>query len=305
MASANAGRLPLRERRRTRPDAVLVTMRPKQWVKNALVIAAAGAAGALGHDDTPGRVTVAFAAFCLLASGIYAINDVSDAREDRRHPRKRYRPVAAGELDPRFATGLGLTLLLAGLLLCAAIGPLLALVGFAYASLSLSYTLVWRHLIVFDIFAVAGGFVLRAVAGGVAAPVSLSRWFLLVVSGSAVFVAAAKRYAELRRADGSNAGRRRVLDAYSPRALELIIAGATAVALLAYCMWAFSLPSVRGIPWRPLTVVPFAICLVRYGDLVHRGAGEAPEDVLLSDRPLQLAALVWLVLFAFEVHAAG
>jgi decaprenyl-phosphate phosphoribosyltransferase len=305
MESANAGRVPLREGRRTRTDAVLATMRPRQWVKNALVIAAAGAAGALGHDDTPGRVTVAFAAFCLLSSGIYAINDVSDAREDRRHPRKRFRPVAAGELDPRFATGLGLTLLLAGLLLCAAIGPLLALVGFAYASLSLSYTLVWRHLIVFDIFAVAGGFVLRAVAGGVAAPVSLSRWFLLVVSGSAVFVAAAKRYAELRRADGSNAGRRRVLDAYSPRALELIIAGATAVALLAYCMWAFSLPSVRGIPWRPLTVVPFAICLVRYGDLVHRGAGEAPEDVLLSDRPLQLAALVWLVLFAFEVHAAG
>jgi decaprenyl-phosphate phosphoribosyltransferase len=284
---------------------VLATMRPRQWVKNALVIAAAGAAGALGHDDTPGRVAVAFMAFCLLASGIYAINDVSDAEEDRRHPRKRFRPVAAGELDPRFAVGLGLALLLAGLLLCAVIGPLLALVGFAYASLTLSYTLVWRHLIVFDIFAVAGGFVLRAVAGGVSAPVTLSRWFLLVVTGSAVFVAAAKRYAELRRADGMDARRRRVLDSYSPRALELIIAGATAVALLAYCMWAFSVPAVRGVPWRPLTIVPFTICLLRYGDLVHRGAGEAPEDVLLSDRPLQLAGLAWLALFALEVHAAG
>jgi decaprenyl-phosphate phosphoribosyltransferase len=305
MESANAGRLPLREGRRTRLDAVLVTMRPKQWVKNALVIAAAGAAGALGHDDTPVRVTVAFAAFCMLASGIYAINDVSDAEEDRRHPRKRFRPVAAGELDPRFAIGLGLSLLLAGLLLCAVIGPLLALVGFAYAALTLSYTLVWRHLIVFDIFAVAGGFVLRAVAGGVAAPVTLSRWFLLVVTASAVFVAAAKRYAELRRADRSEGRRRKVLDAYSPRALELIIAGATAVALLAYCMWAFSVPAVRGIPWRPLTIVPFAICLLRYGELVHRGDGEAPEEVLLSDRPLQLAGLVWLVLFALEVHAAA
>ena len=149
-----------------------------------------------------GRVTVACVAFCLLASGIYAINDVSDAEEDRRHPRKRFRPVAAGELDPRFATALGLSLLLAGLLLCAAIAPLLALVGVGYAALTLSYTLVWRHLIVFDIFAVAGGFVLRAVAGGVAAPVTLSRWFLLVVTSSAVFVAAAKRYAELLRTDG-------------------------------------------------------------------------------------------------------
>ena len=304
MESANAGRLPLREGRRTR-TAVLVTMRPKQWVKNVLVIAAAGAAGALGHDDTPGRVAVAFVAFCLLASGIYAINDVNDAAEDRLHPRKRFRPVASGELDPRSAIGLGGSLLLAGLLLCAAIGPLLALVGFAYAALTLSYTLVWRHLIVFDILAVAGGFVLRAVAGGVAAPVTLSRWFLLVVTSSAVFVAAAKRYAELHRAERSHGGRRRVLDAYSPRALELIIAGATAVALLAYCMWAFSIPAVRGIPWRPLTILPFAACLLRYGNLVHRGAGEAPEDVLLSDRPLQLAGLVWLALFTLEVHAAG
>lgn len=305
MESANAGRFPLREARRSRPGAVIATMRPRQWIKNALVIAAAGAAGALGHDDTPGRVIVAFAAFCFLASGIYAINDVSDAEEDRRHPRKRFRPVAAGELDPRFATGEGLSLLLAGLLLCAAIGPLLALVGAAYAALTLSYTLVWRHLMVFDVFAVAGGFVLRAVAGGVAAPVTLSRWFLLVVTSSAVLVAAAKRYAELRRADGSAASRRRVLDSYSPRALELIIAGATAVALLAYCMWAFSLPVVRGIPWRPLTIVPFAACLRRYSELVHRGAGEAPEDVLLSDRPLQVAGLAWLALFALEVNAAG
>ncbi|HET6866051.1 MAG TPA: decaprenyl-phosphate phosphoribosyltransferase [Solirubrobacteraceae bacterium] len=284
---------------------MLVTLRPKQWVKNALVIAAAGAAGALGHDDTPGRVAVACVAFCLLASGIYSINDVSDAQEDRRHPLKRFRPVAAGELDPRFAIALGLSLLLAGLLLCAVIGPLLALVGFAYAALTLSYTLVWRHLIVFDIFAVAGGFVLRAVAGGVAAPVTLSRWFLLVVTSSAVFVAAAKRYAELRRADSTDGRRRRVLDSYSPRALELIIAGATAVALLAYCMWAFSVPAVRGIPWRPLTIVPFAFCLLRYVELVHHGDGEAPEDVLLSDRQLQFGGLVWLVLFALEVHAAG
>jgi decaprenyl-phosphate phosphoribosyltransferase len=85
----------------------------------------------------------------------------------------------------------------------------------------------------------------------------------------------------------------------------LIIAGATVVALLAYCVWAFSLPAVRGIPWRPLTILPFAACLLRYGRLVRAGAGEAPEDVLLSDRPLQLAGLLWLALFVLEVHAAS
>jgi len=304
MASTNAGHLCLREVRRSHPGAVIATMRHKQWIKNALVIAAAGAAGALGHDDTAGRLTVACVSFCLLASGIYAINEVRDPEEDRRHPRKRLRPVAAGELNLRFATGLGLSLLLAGIVLCAAIAPLLALVAAGYAALTLSYTLVWRHVIVFDIFAVAGGFVLRAVAGGVAAPVTLSRWFLLVVTSSAVFVAAAKRYAELRRTDRRNR-RRRVLDYYSPRSLELIIAGATAVALVAYCIWAFSLPLVRDVPWRPLTILPFAACLLRYGALVRRGAGEAPEDLLLSDRPLQLAGLTWLALFALEVHAAS
>lgn len=305
MESADAGRLPLRESRRIRAGAVVATMRPRQWVKNALVIAAAVAAGALGHDDTTVRVIVACASFCLLASGIYAINDVRDAEEDRRHPRKCFRPVAAGDLDPRLAIGLGLSLLLAGLLLAAAISPLLALVGAGYGALTLSYTLVWRHLIVFDIFAVAGGFVLRAVAGGVAAPVTLSRWFLLVVTSSAVFMAAAKRYAELRRTDRGGGRRRRVLDSYTPRALELIMAGSTALALSAYWVWAFSLPLVHGIPWRPLTIAPFAACLFRYGALVHRGAGEAPEELLLSDRPLQLAGATWLVLFALEVHAAA
>ena len=305
MESADAGALPLRVPRRGPVRAAVATMRPKQWIKNALVVAAAGAAGALGRDDVPARVTLATAAFCLLASGIYAVNDVLDAPEDRRHPVKRHRPVAAGALDPLAATGLGLWLMLAGLTLCAVIAPLLALVGAAYVALTLSYTMLWRHVLVLDILAIAGGFVLRAVAGGVAAPVALSRWFLLVVVCGAVFVAAAKRYAELRRVSQDRLARRRVLNSYSPRLLELILTVSAAVALVAYCVWAFQLPAVSGIPWRPLTIAPFAACLLRYGALVRAGAGEAPEDLLLADRPLQLAGLAWLVLFALEVHAAS
>jgi decaprenyl-phosphate phosphoribosyltransferase len=303
--SAEAGALPLPVARRGRVLAALVTMRPKQWIKNALVIAAAGAAGALGHDDVPAHVGLATLAFCLLASGIYAINDVRDAAEDRRHPSKRHRPVAAGELDARAASALGIWLIVAGLVICIAVAPLLGLVGAGYVALTLSYTLIWRHVLVLDILAIAGGFVLRAVAGGVAAPVALSRWFLLVVVCAAVFVAAAKRYAELRRGGGEGDVRRRVLSAYSPGLLALILAASGAVALIAYCVWALALPAVHGVPWRPLTIAPFAVCLLRYGTLVRRGAGEAPEDVLLSDRALQLAGLAWLVLFALEVHAAG
>jgi decaprenyl-phosphate phosphoribosyltransferase len=293
------------DQRRGALRATIVTMRPRQWIKNALVVAAAGAAGALGRDDVPVRVILACAAFCLLASGIYAVNDVRDVEEDRLHPRKRHRPVAAGELDPRAAATIGIGMMLAGLALCAAVRPLLAAVGLGYLVLTLSYTLLWRHILILDLIAIAGGFVLRAVAGGVAAPVALSRWFVLVITFAALLVAAGKRQAELRRTALAGVSRRRVLDFYTPPLLRLILVGSAAMTLFAYCVWAFEIPVHGGVPWRPLTIVPFAACLLRYGTLVRAGGGETPEDLLLSDRPLALAGLAWLVLFALEVHAVG
>jgi decaprenyl-phosphate phosphoribosyltransferase len=251
------------------------------------------------------RVGLACLAFCLLASGIYAINDVRDAPEDRRHPRKRLRPVAAGELDPRVATLLGAGLILAGIVICALVRPLLGVVAVGYVTLTVSYTLVLRRIPIVDIAAIAGGFVLRAVAGGVAAPVTLSRWFVLVVTSAAVLVAAAKRQAELRRTASAGVTGRSVLAMYSAQRLRLIIAGSAAVALFAYGAWAFAASDIDGIPWQPLTIVPFAACLLRYGILIRRGGGEAPEELLLSDRWLQAGALAWLVLFALSVHAAG
>jgi decaprenyl-phosphate phosphoribosyltransferase len=287
--------------------AALVTLRPRQWIKNLLVIAAAGAAGALGHDDVPVRVGLAFVAFCMLASGIYAVNDVRDVGEDRVHPRKRFRPVAAGEFSAQAALALGVGLMVTGIVLCALITPLLAVVGAGYLALSLSYTLVWRHLLLLDIIAIGGGFLLRAVAGGVASPVTLSRWFLLVVSAASVFVAAGKRNAELRRTTQAalTVGRRRVLEGYTEARLRLILFASAAVAVFAYGVWAFQLPDIDGIPWRPLTLIPFAAGIARYGALVRMGRGESPEELLLSDHLLQVMGAVWLVLFALAVHAAG
>ena len=291
--------------RRGTLHAALVTMRPKQWVKNALVVAAAGAAGALGHDDVPVRVGVTCVAFCLLASGIYALNDVRDAPEDRLHPRKRHRPVAAGELDPALATAFGITLLIVGLVMCGLVRPLVGAVGLGYAVLTVSYTLALRHVAILDIAAIAGGFVLRAVAGGVAAPVTLSRWFVLVVTSAAVLLAAGKRQAELRRTEHLGTNGRRVLTRYGAARLRLIVAGSAGMAVFAYSVWAFNLPDVDDVPWRPLTIIPFAACLVRYGSLLKSGGGEAPEEMLLTDRWLQLAGLAWLVLFALSVHAGS
>jgi decaprenyl-phosphate phosphoribosyltransferase len=295
----------VRRRPATVARAALAVTRPRQWLKNGLILAAAGAAGALGHDDVPIRVTVAFAAFCLLSGGIYAINDVRDRHEDRMHPRKCRRPVASGALRADLALLLGAGLILAGVLICTAVRPLLGLVGASYVVLTLSYTFVWREIVLFDLVAIAGGFVLRAVAGGVAAPVTLSRWFLLVVTAAAVMVAAGKRLAELRRTERLGAPRRRVLEHYTPEVLTALLAGCGLVALVAYAMWAAALPSVHGIPWRPLTVVPFAACLLRYVLLVRAGAGETPEELVLGDRVLALAGVGWLALFALGVHAAS
>ena len=302
-ASSAAPTLPLGPRR-GRLHAAIVTVRPRQWTKNLLVIAAAGAAGALGHDDVPLRVGLAFLAFCLLAAGTYAINDVRDAAEDRLHPRKCLRPVAAGELAPAAALRLGVALMVAGLALCIAIRPLLGLVGAGYLALTLSYAVLWRRIVILDIVAIAGGFVLRAVAGGVAAPVTLSRWFIVVITCAALLVAAGKRYAELTRTDAAGLAKRPVLHLYTPSRLRLILTASGAGALFAYCVWAFELPTVDGVPWRPLTIIPFAAALLRYGQLVLRGEGEAPEDLALRDRWLALATIVWLIVFAIGVQVS-
>jgi decaprenyl-phosphate phosphoribosyltransferase len=285
--------------------ALLALARPRQWVKNALIIGAPGAAGALAQDDVPARVILTCIAFCLLSAGIYALNDVRDRHEDRLHPRKSRRPVAAGEISVRDATISGTGWVACGLILGATVSLTVAAIGLAYVALTVTYSWIWRRIALLDLVALAGGFVLRAMAGGAAAPVGLSRWFVLVVTCVAIFVAAGKRLAELVRAPARGADTRRVLRIYTRDLLGRLLALAGAGALFAYCVWAFELPDIDGIPWRPLTVIPFTVCLLRYGSLVQVGAGEAPEEILTADRTLAIAAVTWLLLFVMSVNAAG
>ena len=292
-------------RQRGRFQALVALARPRQWVKNALVIGAPGAAGALGYDDVPARVLVTCVAFCLLSAGIYAVNDVRDRHEDRCHPRKWRRPVAAGDVAPGEAVAHGLSWIVCGLVLALAVAPGVALVGLGYIALTVSYSWLWRHVPLVDLIALAAGFVLRAVAGGVAAPVGLSRWFVLVVTCAAIFVAAGKRLAEVTRPRAPGRPARRVLRSYTQEGLRRVLALAGTGALFAYCVWAFELPDIDGTPWRPLTVIPFAVCLFRYGTLVQAGVGEAPEEILTADRTIALAGAAWLLLFIMSVNAAG
>lgn len=283
-------------------NALLRACRPRQWTKNVLVAAAPAAAGVLMHPAVAYRVALAFAAFCLLSSATYLLNDVRDRDEDRLHPVKRHRPVAAGELSPGAALRGALVIGPAGLLLAGAVRPALGLVAGLYLLITVGYSLWLRQVPGADILAVASGFVLRGLAGGAAVHVPISRWFVLVTSAGAVFVVAGKRYAELR-ARGGRPPAREILRRYSTRQLAAVLWFAGLVSLAAYCMWA-SQRSERGpVPWNELTVVPFTLWLGRYGALLRGGRGEAPEELVLGDRPLLLLSAAWIVLFACGVYA--
>ncbi len=273
--------------------------RVHQWTKNLLVFAAPLAAGALGRTGALERVAVVFAAFCLLATGAYLINDVHDAPEDRRHPIKRHRPVASGALAPGHALLAGLAAVALGIAVAATQGASVAAAAGAYAGLNVAYTALLRQVAIADICAIAGAFVLRALAGGLAARVPSSPWFIVVVSFAALFVAAGKRYADFL--DPAARRSRPVLDQYTAEFLRLVLAVTAAVALGAYCLWAFALTHATGNPWRELTIAPFTVAMLRYGLLVSSGGAGAPEEVLFGDRFIQLTGGVWLTMLALSL----
>ena len=284
---------------RPRPTVLLRACRPRQWAKNVLLVAAPAAAGVLGDGAVALRVVFAIASFCMLSSATYLLNDVRDREQDRAHPRKQHRPVASGALSVRAALAFALALAAAGLGLAAAIRPELAAVGAGYLLLTATYSVWLRHIVLLDIIAIAGAFVVRAAAGGVAVDVPLSRWFLVVTSAGALFIVAGKRHAELFGAD-NDASTRATLRLYSEGALRLIMAAAVAGTLVAYAIWAFRRPE-RG-PWYEATIVPVVLWLGRYWQLVARGAGEAPEELILRDPPLLALSLLWTALFIGGIY---
>lgn len=275
--------------------AWLRAVRVRQWPKNLLVFGAPAAAGALTQVHVLERAGVAALAFCLLSSGAYLLNDLHDAREDRNHPLKRHRPIASGAIAPGRARLAALGALTAGLGLAAWLGVATLGVAAAYAGLNFAYTGWLRRVAVADIAAIAAAFVLRAAAGGVAAGVPISRWLFVVVSFSALFVAAGKRYADWL--DPAARGSRRVLSDYNPDFLRLVLGASSAVALGAYCLWAFRPGQPGAMVWREATIAPFTLALLRYGLLVTGGRGGAPEEIMLTDRFIQFSGLAWLMTF--------
>ena len=289
-----------------RVPAVLRLVRPRQWIKNVLVLAAPFAAGDLLQDEIALRTALAFVSFCLVASGTYCLNDAKDVRADRAHPSKRHRPVAAGEITVGAAVALGGVLLASGLAVAAAVRWQLLLVVGTYVAVTATYTWWLKHQPVLDIAAVASGFVLRSVAGGAAASVVISQWFLIVAGFGSLFVVAGKRSAEHIDLGDEAEAIRSTLGDYSLGFLRMVRALAAGVTLTAYCLWAFERPREigGGEIWYELSIIPFVLGVLHYALRLEQGAGAAPEEIVLRDRTLQVIGLCWVVLFGLGVRAA-
>jgi decaprenyl-phosphate phosphoribosyltransferase len=259
------------------------------------------------HSDVLGQTILAFAAFSLVASGVYLVNDLLDIEDDRRHPTKRFRAIASGDLRPGVARILAIVLFAVGFLLPLDLpqpeGFYIVLV--LYVVESLAYSLKVKTVAVLELGFVASGFFLRSYAGAVASHIPVSQWFLVVVTFGALFLVIGKRSAELRHVGTAN---RVVLRDYSPEFLHSALTMAAGVVVTTYCLWAFDtsstgLSSVKhDVLWIRITVVPVVLAVLYIVRGAESPAGESPEDLLLKNRVVQGLALVWLFFLAWGTY---
>jgi len=284
--------------------ALLNEARPKQWAKNVLVFAAPGAAGVLDNSPFFGQALIAFAVFCLVASGTYFVNDLLDVDADRAHPTKSRRPIAAGRIPVPLAWAVAAVLLGGGIALGFAVRWQLAVVAAAYVVLTLAYSAVFKHVAVVDLTLVAAGFVIRAIGGAVAVDVKMSTWFLLCTSFGSLFIVTGKRYAEIRELGDDAGAHRAALDEYTVGYLRIVLSVAMAATLISYCIWAFDTKELSGNTWPfyELSIVPMLMAVLRYALILEQGRGAAPEEIFFADRTLQVLGVIWVVVFGLGVY---
>ncbi|WP_443071333.1 decaprenyl-phosphate phosphoribosyltransferase [Streptomyces sp. NBC_01465] len=287
------------------PLGLLKTARPRQWIKNILVVAAPAAAGELMTRGTVLQLALVFVLFTAAASAVYLINDARDADADRAHPTKCRRPVAAGQVPVPVAYAAGAVL--AVLTTAAAVAwcnELTAALLSGYVAMQLAYCVWLKHVLVVDLTVVTTGFLMRAMIGGVALGIPLSRWFLITAGFGALFMVSAKRYSEAVQMEGKGGATRALLDQYTTGYLRFVWQLAAGVAVLAYCLWAMESGGVSNgslLPWRQLSMAAFILAILRYAVFADRGTAGAPEDVVLHDRALAVIGLVWIALYALAV----
>ena len=283
---------------------LILSMRPKQWTKNLLVfLPLIFTINLYWKPFDPAQVApviaktaVAFLLFCLITGGAYIINDLVDIERDKEHPEKRFRPLPSGQLSTAYAGITALLLLIVGLALSFAFSPWLGIVASLYLLLMLAYDFVLKNIVIIDVFTIAIGFVLRAVAGAVAIDVPVSPWLYTCTLLGALFLGLGKRRHELITLEDKAANHRGILLEYTPRLLEDMIAVVTSSTIIAYSLYTFSAPNLPQNHAMMLTI-PFVLYGVfRYLYLIHsKNLGGSPEEILLTDTPLIIDILLWAV----------
>jgi 4-hydroxybenzoate polyprenyltransferase len=276
-------------------SALLKTMRPQQWAKNVLLFAALVFDRKLGNSPAFLHTLGGFALFCLTASVVYIVNDLADLEADRKHPEKRNRPLASGKLSPGVARGAAALIVIITFPLAYLLSPGFALILLAYLALNLAYSKWLKHIVLVDVFVLASFYVIRVVAGVTLIQVErFSPWLYVVTTLLALYIGFGKRRAELALLAHDANNHRRVLDGYTIPMLDQFITIVSGTTIVAYSLYTFSAPNLPDNHAMMLTI-PFALYgIFRYLYLVQmEHSGGAPEEVLFSDRPLQVTIALW------------
>jgi decaprenyl-phosphate phosphoribosyltransferase len=288
---------PVRRPPKNLVTGVIKAVRPRQWMKNLLVLLAPVAAlgGDVHYDyrEVAVKVVIAFVAFSLAASTVYLVNDVRDVEADRAHPTKRFRPIAAGVVPVWLAYTLATVLGVAALSISWLASPNLVLVIAIYIAMQMAYCFGLKHQAVLDICIVSSAYLVRAIAGGAAAGIPLSQWFLLVMTFGSLFMVAGKRYAELQLAERTGAKIRKSLESYTASYLRFVWTLSATAMVLCYGLWAFERDGTNA-SWYAVTIIPITIAVLRYAVDVDGGLAGEPEEIASKDRVLQLLLLAWI-----------
>ena len=274
------------------PLALLKALRPKQWAKNGLLWAALVFSQKYTDPGAVLDVVLGTALFCMLSSAGYLFNDLRDIEADRRHPEKRFRPLAAGHVPVRLGWAASFVLLATGITGSFLLLPTrFGVSALTYLAITLSYSSWFKHVVLLDVMLLASGFLVRAVAGAEAIGVESSPWFLVCTAFAALFVGLNKRLAEIRLLEGDAPETRKILEEYTPEMLEQFISVSTACTLISYALYTFSGDHPRSM----MLTIPFVMYgVLRYMYLVEqKRAGGAPEKILFRDRPIQICLVLY------------
>lgn len=284
--------------------AWLRALRPTQCIKNGVVFAGLVFGGKLLDPLAVAQATLAFMVFCIVSSGFYLVNDVVDRQADQRHPVKRLRPVAAGEIAAGRALATGVFLVAAALICSLALGLPFFLAILAYALLMAGYNLWFKRVVILDVFVIAAGFVIRAAAGALAVEVTISPWLLICTMLLALLIAFGKRRHEFLSLPQAR-DHRRNLEHYTPALLDQCVAITAMGSLLVYGLYTFDAESVPRDHRLMLTIPLVAYGIFRYLFLLYRrGDGGAPEAMLVTDRPLLITLGAWALMVAALFYAS-